>query len=94
MCLNTAHSTGDRESASNDAAALAEGTHTSQTWAAAGGIKGAGREAKKAKRVAATSWGLAVLGTYRTNRKEDLNLHKHHFLALSVCGPNAAVKHV
>ena len=55
MCLKTAHSAGDKESASRDDAALEEGTHTSQTWAAAGGIKGDGREAKNASRVAATS---------------------------------------
>ena len=62
MCLKTAHSAGDKESASREDAALEEGTHTSQTWAAAGGIKGDGREAKNASRVAATSWALAVAG--------------------------------
>ena len=67
MCLKTAHSTGDKESAKRDDAALPEGTHTSQTWAAAGGIKGEGREAKKASSVAATSWALAVVGTYSNN---------------------------
>ncbi len=62
MCLKTAHSTGDKESASREEAALAEGTHTSQTWAAAGGMKGLGREAKKASSVAATSCALVLAG--------------------------------
>ncbi len=63
MCLKTAHSTGDKESARREDAALAEGTHTSQTWAAAGGMKGVGREAKKASSVAATSCALLLAGT-------------------------------
>ena len=54
MCLKTAHSTGDRESASREEAALLEGVHTSQTCAAAGGMKGVGKEAKNASSVAAT----------------------------------------
>lgn len=63
MCLKTAHSTGDKESARREDAALAEGMHTSQTWAAAGGMKGVGREAKKASSVAATSCALLLAGT-------------------------------
>lgn len=54
MCLKTAHSTGDRESASREEAALLEGVQTSHTWAAAGGMKGVGKEAKNASSVAAT----------------------------------------
>lgn len=62
MWRKTAHSTGDSESASRDAAALWVGTHTLQTWATAAGMKGVGKEAKKPSRVAATSCGVALSG--------------------------------
>jgi len=81
MCLKTAHSTGDKESASREEAALAEGTHTSQTWAAAGGMKGLGREAKKASSVAATSCALVLAGTCNSRLSPDdvISLKSHRW---------------
>ena len=62
MWRKIAHSTGDSESASRDAAALWVGTHTLQTWATPAGMKEVGNEAKNPSRVAATSCGVALSG--------------------------------
>jgi hypothetical protein len=52
--------------------ALTEGTHTSQTCAAAGGMNAAGRLAKKASSVAATSCGPARRGMARPSSSASL----------------------
>ena len=52
--------------------ALTEGTHTSQTCAAAGGMNAAGRLAKKASSVAATSCGPARRGMGRPSSRASL----------------------
>ena len=61
MCLKMAHSTGERASASREAAAAREGTQTSHTWAAECGMKGMGSAQKNARIVAATSSAVCVL---------------------------------
>ena len=85
----TAHSTGDRESASREAAALCVGTHTLQTWATAAGMKEVGNEAKKPSRVAATSCGVAVSGIcimqwHLTRRRSRAYQHRPRQAAGSV----------